>query len=245
MKRILAIGIVFGVAIFAALLGRAGAAAQAATAEAEIRAIETLKLQYPLEPARWEKNVHAAAVFTQGSGKVISKAELLRNYQNEGRTIKNSLEMTEPQFTQFGDTAVFSYLYTRARQDGAFEIRQHLRRTAVYQRTSSHWLLVASTTIGIHNADRQQRPVDPKILDTYVGLYEGKLRITRDGMRIMAQDPSDKQPVELLAVTNDAFAVAGEADSLLFVFEKGPDGRIRIRAHNIGGSEAVIKRVND
>ena len=218
--------------------------AQTSSAEQEIRTLETLKLQYPQEPARWINGVDDRAVFTQGSGKVITTAELLSNYREQGDSLKNSTEMLEPQFQRFGDTAVFSYIYTRTQQEGRDLLHCHVRRTAVYQLVQSHWRLIASTTIGLHNADRKQKPVDPKILDTYTGLYENNLRITRDGTRIMAQDPKDKEKVELLAVSNEAFAIAGEANSILFVFEKGDDGRIQIRTHNIGGSESVAKRTD-
>jgi hypothetical protein len=219
--------------------------AQTSSAEQEIRAIETLKLQYPLEPARWSSSVDDNAVFTQGSGKVITKTELLSNYREQGDLLKNSTEMMDPQFQRFGDTSVFSYIYTRTQQEGHYLLHYHVRRTAVYQLTQSRWHLIASTSIAIHNADRKQKPIDQKILDTYVGLYEDNLRITRDGTRLMAQDPKDKEQIELLAVSNEAFAIAGEANSILFVFEKGEDGRIQIRDHNIGGSESLIKRIND
>jgi len=52
------------------------------------------------------------AVFTWGSGKIITKSDLLRYYQNEGRTIKNSLEMSDLNFKLFGDTAVPAYALT-------------------------------------------------------------------------------------------------------------------------------------
>jgi Domain of unknown function (DUF4440) len=219
--------------------------AQTPSAEQEIRTLETLKLQYPQEPARWINGVDDHAVFTQGGGKVITRAELLTSYREQGGSLKNSTEMLEPQFQRFGDTAVFSYIYTRTQQEGPNLLHCHLRRTAVYQLAQSHWRLIASTSIAIHNADRKQKPVDPKILDTYTGLYENNLRITRDGTRIMAQDPKDKEKVELLAVSNEAFAIAGEANFILFVFEKGDDGRIQIREHNISGSETVAKRTNE
>ena len=218
---------------------------QTSSAEQEIRAIETLKLQYPLEPDRWSSSVDDDAVFTQGSGKVITKTQLLSNYREQGDSLKNSTEMMEPRFQRLGNSSVFSYIYARTRQEGRYLLHFHVRRTAVYQLTQSQWRLIASTSIVIHNADRKQKPVDPKILDTYVGLYEDNLRITRDGTRLMAQDPKDKEKVELLAVSNEAFALAGEADSILFVFEKGEDGRIQIRVHNIGGSESLIKRINE
>jgi Domain of unknown function (DUF4440) len=243
VKRTFVCGLLFALAICTGLLVRAGVVVPASDAESEIRAIETAKLQYPLEPDRWAKNVSDDALFTQGNGKIITKAELLRLY-SEGRTLKNSLELMEQHFKLFGDTAVFSYVYTRTRQDDAFEIHQHIRRTAVYQRNGAHWQLIQSASVAFPNADRKQKPVDAKILDRYVGLYEGNLRITRDGNRILSQDPSDKEKVELLAVTDNSFVIANESDFVLFVFEQGPDGRTQIRAHNVGGSEEVIKRIN-
>jgi len=230
--------------IFAACL-HATSEAQASSAEQEIRAIETLKLQYPLEPARWASSVDNNAVFTQGSGKVITKDVLLGIYGEQGDTLKNSTEMMEPQFKRFGDTAVFSYICTRTRQEGRDLMHYHVRRTAVYQLSESHWRLIASTSIGIHNSDRKQKPVDPKILDSYVGLYEGNVRITRDGTRIMAKAPEDKEKVELLAVSGEAFAFAGEAEFILYVFERGDDGRMQIRAHSICGSETVMKKIDE
>jgi hypothetical protein len=230
VKRTVICCLLFVAAICVGLLVRAGVI-PASDAESEIRAIETAKLQYPQEPDRWTKNVSDDAVFTWGSGKIITKSDLLRYYQNEGRTIENSLEMSDLSFKRFGDTAVLSYVYTRTRKENAFEIHQHVRRTAVYQRNGIGWQLIESTGLVLNNADRKQKPVDARILDRYVGLYEGNLKITRDGTRILSQDPTDKEKVELLAVTNDAF-------------EQAPDGRTQIRAHNVGGSETVIKRID-
>ena len=244
MKRTFVRIFLLALAICAGFLARAGVVVPASDAESEIRAIETAKLQYPLEPDRWAKNVSDDALFTQGNGKIITKAELLRGYEKDGHRLKNSLELTEQHFKLFGDTAVFSYVYTRTRQDDAFEIHQHIRRTAVYQHNGAHWQLIQSASVALPNADRKQKPVDAKILDRYVGLYGGNLRITRDGNRILSQDPSDKEKVELLAVTDNSFVIANESDFVLFVFEQGPDGRTQIRAHNVGGSEEVIKRID-
>jgi Domain of unknown function (DUF4440) len=217
---------------------------QPSTVEQEVRRIETLRLQYPLEPARWADHVDENAVFTQGSGKVNTKAEMVRLLHQPEWSYDNSLEMHEAQFKQFGDTAVITYVYTRNRKEGDYTIREHVRKTAVYQRHGSKWQIIASTAVALPNADREQKQVDPKILDSYVGLYEGNLRITRDGSRLMAQSPEDKEKIELLAVSNEAFAIRGEGDSILFVFEKGPDNRIQLRANNVGGSESVAKRID-
>src|ERR1700722_9887590 len=131
VKRIFVCGLLFALTTCAGLLVRAGVVVPASNAESEIRAIETAKLQYPSEPDRWAKDVSDDALFTQGNGKIITKSELLRLYENEGRRLKNSVELMEQHFKLFGDTAVFSYVYTRTRQDEAFEIHQHIRRTAV------------------------------------------------------------------------------------------------------------------
>jgi hypothetical protein len=172
------------------------------------------------------------------------EGRVVEGYEKDRNRFKNSLELTEQHFKLSGDTAVFRYVYTRTRQDAAFEIHQHIRRTAVYQRNGTHWQLIQSASVALPNADRKQKLVDAKILDRYVGLYEGNLRMTRDGNRILSQDPSDKEKVKLLAVTDNSFAIANESDSVLFVFEQGPDGRTQIRAHNVGGSEEVIKRID-
>ena len=90
---------------------------QPPNAEQKIRRIETLRLQYPLEPARWADHVDDNAVFTPGSGKVNTKTEILRLLHQQEWSYDSSLEMHEEQFKQLGDTAVLTYIYTRSRQD--------------------------------------------------------------------------------------------------------------------------------
>ena len=214
------------------------------SAEREIRAIEALRIEYPQEPGRWADRIDDNAVFTQGSGKVNSKAEILKFLHQAEWAYNGSAEMRDAQFKQFGDTAVLTYIYIRNRQEGEYTIRQHVRKTAVYQRQDSRWQIIASTAVAVPNADREQKQVDAKILDSYAGLYEGNVRITREGTRLMAQSPEDKEKIELLAVSDEAFAIRGEGDSILFVFEKGPHGRVQLRAHNVGGSESVAKRAS-
>jgi hypothetical protein len=233
-----------GAAILVASHSHADQGQQPSNAEQEIRAIETLRIQYPLEPVRWADRIDDSAIFTQGSGKVNTKAEMVLKPLRQAEWAYNgSVDMREVQFKQFGDTAVFTYIYTRSRKDGEDTIRQHIRKTAVYQRQDSKWRIIASTAVALPNTDREQKPLDPKILDAYVGLYEGNVRITRDGSRLLAQSPDDKERIELLAVSSDAFAIRGEGDSILYVFEKNSTGSVQLRAHNIGGSESVYKKL--
>jgi hypothetical protein len=59
----------------------------------------------------------------------------------------------------------------------------------------------------------------------------------------MAQSPDDKEKIELFAISNEAFVIRGEGDSILFVFDKGVDGRVELRAHNVCDSEEVARRL--
>jgi len=241
-RSALALAILLSVTVVAGVYPPGSRAQQPSNAEQEILAVEALRIQYSQEPSRWKDRIDDSAVFTQGSGKVNTKAEILKLLHQAEWAYDGSAEMRDARFKQFGDTAVLTYVYLRKRQEGEYTIRQHVRKTAVYQRRGSHWQIIASTAVALPNADRVQKSVNPKILDSYVGLYEGDLRITREGTRLMAQSPEDQEKIELLAVSNEAFAIRGEGDSILFVFEKSTDGRMQLRAHNIGGSESVAKR---
>ena len=56
-------------------------------------------------------------------------------------------------------------------------------------------------------------------------------------------DDIAEQKIELLAVSTEAFAIRGEGDSILYVFEKNSTGSVQLRAHNIGGSERVYQKL--
>jgi ketosteroid isomerase-like protein len=245
LKRsvLIVVAVLSSVTVVAGFRAQGSKIQKPSSVEQEIRAIETLRIQYPQEPTRWADRIDDGAVFTQGSGKVNTKAEILKLLHQVEWAYNGSLDMRDVQFKQFGDTAILTYVYTRNREDGEYTIRQHVRKTAVYQRQGSKWQIIASTAVALPNADREQKPVDPKVLDSYIGVYEGDLRITRDGSRLMAQSPEDKEKIELFAVSNEAFAIRGEGDSILFVFEKDSDGHIQMRAHNVSGSESVAKKL--
>jgi ketosteroid isomerase-like protein len=185
-----------------------------------------------------------SAVITQGSGKVNSKAEILKLLYQAEWSYNGSVDMRDAQFKQFGDTAVLTYIYTRNRRAGEYTIRPHVRKTAVYQRQASRWQLIASTAVALPNAEREQRPVDSKILDSYAGLYDGNVRITRDGIASWHSPLTTRKRLNCWQFQTKRSRIRGEGDSILFGFEKGPQGRFQLRAHNVGGSESVAKRLD-
>ena len=93
-------------ALFSAICSSAQEAPKAGNAEAEIRALETVRLKSPNKTEMWSGNVAKDALFHLGNGTVASKQDLLPHmHQLE---VEDSLEMSDTMFSQFGDVAVFS-----------------------------------------------------------------------------------------------------------------------------------------
>jgi hypothetical protein len=97
-------------------------------------------------------------------------------------------------------------------------------------------------------ADAKQRPVDPKILDQYVGVYADfpppkTVTLTRDGTRLMAQGSGETEKTEFISLSDDTFVLPGEPSQLYF--ERSPDGHVlRLWYRDIGGDQILQKRVD-
>jgi ketosteroid isomerase-like protein len=214
-------------------------------AEEEIRALETLRLKSPTKTEVWSDNVAKDALFHLGNGAVASKHDLLAHMRKQ--VMEDSLEMSDTMFSQIGNAAIFSYVFMRTSHDDAGAvIHQHIRRTLVYQRTGSGWQMVASAVAVIPFADLEARPVDPKVLDTYTGVWTASassstVTLTQEGGKLMAQESNETEKTEFLAVSDSTFVIRG--DTALITFEKGPDGKAtRMLFRDIGGSVEVFGR---
>jgi hypothetical protein len=180
-----------------------------------------------------------------GNGIVVRKPDLLARMGNEA--IEDSLEMSNTMFSQIGDVAIFSYVFRRTyHDDPSAVIHRHIRRTLVYQRAGSGWQMIASAVAFIPFADLEPRPVDAKILDTYLGVWTAKpssstVTLTREGGKLMAKESNEPSKTELLAVSDSAFVVRGESD--LITFENGPNGEVLHMLYcDVGGSVQVYDR---
>ena len=107
--------------------------------------------------------------------------------------------------------------------------------------------MVASAVATIPFADLESRPVDPRVLDTYLGAWiaapaPSTITLTREGGQLMAQRSNETdEKTELLALSDNTFVIRGDSD--LITFEKGPDGKVtRMLFHDVGGSVQVYDR---
>jgi Domain of unknown function (DUF3471)/Domain of unknown function (DUF4440) len=235
-------------ALLTALCSSAQEAPKIANAEQEIRALETVRLKSPTKTEVWSGNVAEGALFQLGNGTVASKQDLLTHMQHQ--VMEDSLEMSDTMFSQIGDVAIFSYVFRRTHHDDASEVtHQHIRRTLVYQRTGPGWQMIASAVAIIPFADLEAKPVDPKILDTYLGIWtatpaSSTITLTREGGKLMARESDETERAELLAVSDSTFVIRG--DSNLITFEKGPDGKVtRMLFRDVGGSVQVYDKINN
>jgi hypothetical protein len=233
-------------ALLSAMCCSAQEAPKIVNAEQEIRALETARLKSPTKPQVWSGNVANDALFHLGNGTVLSKQDLLTRMHQQ--VMEDSLEMSDTKFSQIGDVAIFSYIFRRTHHYGASAvIHQHIRRTLVYQRTGSGWQMVASAVATIPFADLQASPVDPKVLDTYLGVWiatpgPSTITLAREGGKLMVQQSNETQKTELLALSENTFVIRGESD--LITFEKGPDGKVtRMLFRDVGGSVRVYDRL--
>jgi hypothetical protein len=106
--------------------------------------------------------------------------------------------------------------------------------------------MIASAVATIPYADLESRPVDPKILDSYLGVWTATpdpstIALTREGGKLMVQGSNETEKTELLAVSDTTFVIRG--DSSLITFDKDPDGKVtRMLFRDVGGSVQVYDR---
>jgi hypothetical protein len=232
-------------ALFSALCSSAQEAPKTANAEAEIRALETLRLKSPTKPELWSGNIANDALFHLFDGTVARKQELLARMHRE--VMEDSLEMSDTMFSDIGDAAIFSYVFQRTHHGASGVYHQHIRRTLVYQRSGSSWQMISSAVAIVPFADLESRPVDPKVLDTYLGVWATTppaaptVTLTREGGKLMARGSDDTETTELLPLSDTTFVIRG--DSNLITFEKSPDGKVsRMLSYDGGGSVQVYGR---
>jgi hypothetical protein len=232
-------------ALLSALCCSAQEAPKIAKAEQEIRALETVRLKSPTKTEVWSGNVANDALFHLGNGRVARKQDLLPRMHQQ--VMEDSLEMSDTMFSQIGNVAVFSYVFRRTHHnDASALIQQHIRRTLVYQRAGSGWQMVASAVATIPFADLESRSVDPKVLDTYLGVWTATpapttITLTREAGKLMLQGSNETEKTELLALSDDTFVIRGDSD--VITFEKGPDGKVtRMLFRDVGGSVQVCDR---
>jgi len=87
--------------------------------------------------------------------------------------------------------------------------------------------------------------IDPKILDTYVGRYQGVsvINITREGGNLVIQTGADGEKVELFPTSENSFFTEGQL-LVTYVFKKDEAGQLILVVMRDGKEVRQIKRIN-
>jgi hypothetical protein len=233
--------------LFSILPGTMGYPAETSNVEREILEMEKARLGFPTDSSRWTNSIAADALFMQGNGAVLTKRQTIDMYKSG--IVENSTDLKQIEFRQSADIAIFSYVTTRIRHDdGDRSVRhQHVRRTVVYQHRDGKWQLILLSAALLPYADAQQRPVNPKILDEYVGVYEDfpsprTVTLSSNGTRLTAQGSWEKEKTELIALSDDTFVIPGDGNQLYF--ERDPDGHFLLWYRDLGGDQILQRRVS-
>jgi hypothetical protein len=87
--------------------------------------------------------------------------------------------------------------------------------------------------------------IDPKVLDTYVGRYQGTsvISISREGGKLVFQTEANPEKVELFPLSENSFFIE---DQLLvtYVFKKDEAGQLNLVLMRDGKEARRIKKIN-
>jgi len=87
--------------------------------------------------------------------------------------------------------------------------------------------------------------IDPKLLDTYVGRYQGAsvIDITREGGNLVIQTGADREKVELFPTSENSFFIEDQL-LVIYVFKKDEAGQPILVVMRDGKEVRRIKKIN-
>jgi len=187
------------------------------------------------------------AIITDRDGKVVAKAEALKNFQPLP-DLMFSLARVEVRVLVHGDAAVVSGRSVGTVQAGSQAIKVDERSTDMYARMGGRWRLIAGHTSAIP-AEQAAAKIDAQIYDLYVGEYQltplVMLVVSNEGGKLMTQPMSGGKPAgpksELVPSSEATFFTRGQVGETVFVRdEKGRVTHLLIRG---GGQEIKLMKV--
>lgn len=175
----------------------------------------------------WDRYLAADVTYTDESGVINTKAQMLEGIKPLPKQIWGKLKVTKFVVRAHGDTAITTYTIDETEGYFGQEIKAYYQQTDTWQRTPQGWRLIAAQVLALRH-DPPAIKLTPAQLDEYVGVYaltpEVTYAIRREGDALVGQRTG--RAVEKLNVEiADLFFVAGQP-RLRKVFQRGPDGHI-------------------
>ena len=186
----------------------------AADTESELKKIsqELLDAITAGDPSVWDRHLAENALVGTEDGRLLTKAQMVKEIQPLPAAYKGSLTMAGVQVRDHGDVAVISYDIPEKLELYGQTLQTRFRSTDTYLRRDGRWRLIA-LQLQVLPSELEPVAIDPKLLDAYVGRYrlapEVVYTVTREGNRLMGQR-TGREKEELLPKSDTIFFVRGQ-----------------------------------
>lgn len=223
--------------------GRPPATPVGSALKAEIEKIVRERLQAAArgDKAAWRRHIAADCVWT-GPGLTNGTTADAEREISANKTLQpGPLELRDFEVHLFGDAALATYVSIERPVQGTGAAKR-FRKTDTYLRRDGRWQLISAAEVYV--APRPTVRIDPAVADAYAGEYEldaaHRVRVWREGDRLLSQATGEDKPSEFLAAEGGLFFIDGEIGDWLF--GKGDDGKIDRLIYRLAGNRDVVLR---
>jgi ketosteroid isomerase-like protein len=175
----------------------------------------------------WDRYLAPDAVYTDESGNVTGKADLVKEIAPFPKNISGKLKVADFAVHEHGSTAIATYVSVETEEYFGQTLHARYRETDTWIATPDGWRLVAAQLMALRD-DPPAATVPSSRLDEYVGTYrltpEVTYTIRRDGDHLVAQR-SGRTAERLENESGDVFFIPGK-NRLRTIFQRGADGKV-------------------
>ena len=179
--------------------------------EAEIVRLSQQRFQafFDGDRATYGRMVAKDAIFAYSNGRTLDYAQAMKELTPLAKPGSYKFHYEDVEFRDFGETVLLMYRLVFRGPEGEYQGVT----TDLFERRNGGWQLVALHGTTIPYPNRLRAAVDPRLLDEYVGRYEGAsgayYDISREGNQLMGQRNGFAR-VPWLAESNEVFYVPSD-----------------------------------
>ncbi len=214
--------------------------------EQELRTITNEMIQAWLHGDKnvFERYLADNCIETDESGRVRTRAQVLKNFKAPPASIHYTLNIEDVQVQDYGSTAVMSWKELLSFDANGQKVSQAFRTTDVYMKQGGEWKLITEHESAIP-PEKTVAKVDPSIYDGYTGQYELApnyfLTVTHEGDKLMGQ-ATGQNKIELLPENETTFFIKGDQSETIFV--KDNSGKVtHLIYHLPNGQDINCKKI--
>jgi len=192
----------------------------------------------------WERYMDANAIYTDESGSIITKAQMVKDIKPLPAGVSGNIKVTEFKAVVQGSTAVTSHLDDEHENYHGHELHCQYRTTDTWIKTPQGWRLLGGQVLAVRT-DPPMIQLSSQQLDQYPGRYSLSPDITyeirKNGGTLEGQQ-TGRQPEPIRVEAPDVLFVPGKV-RYRKVFQRDADGHITGFAERREAWDLVWKRL--